>query len=299
MIGNTMSARGAELSNSSISWGPIVCGALCTTALTVVLISFGTAVGLSVASTSPTWRDTSAALSLLSGLFLILQAIVSFGFGGYVAGRLRTDGSPGAPHEIERTDGFHGVASWALAVVLGALLSASIVGLGERRTAPSSLASSVESPLLSYDLDRLFRAPRRAPNIDLAAERAEAARILLTSSSHSGLSPDDRIHLVQQVSAYTGLTGADAERRVDDVIATSRATIRKSRQTAVILSFSAAAAVLLGAVVAWAAAAAGGHHRDGEPLPLWMRHGDFLTRRRSVSPGVEVTADKTPRPFPD
>jgi hypothetical protein len=50
------------------------------------LVTFGITIGLGVSSTSPTWRDTSAALSLLSGLYLILQAIVSFGLGGYIAG---------------------------------------------------------------------------------------------------------------------------------------------------------------------------------------------------------------------
>lgn len=69
-----------------ISWSSVVGGALSATALSSVLLGFGVAVGLSVASTSPTWRDTSSALALLSGLYLLLQALVAFGLGGYVAG---------------------------------------------------------------------------------------------------------------------------------------------------------------------------------------------------------------------
>jgi hypothetical protein len=41
-------------------------------------------------------------------------------------------------------------------------------------------------------LDRLFRAERR-PNADLDYPRAEAARILLTTSSHRGMQPEDRL----------------------------------------------------------------------------------------------------------
>ena len=72
--------------------------------------------------------------------------------------------------------------------------------------------ASAAEPLLSYELDRLFRAGRRAPNVDLGAERAEAGRILLTTSSHSGLSADDRTYLIQQVGALTGLAAPEAER---------------------------------------------------------------------------------------
>jgi hypothetical protein len=107
-------------------------------------------------------------------------------------------------------------------------------------------------------------------NIDFAQERAEAGRILLTSSSHSGMTSDDRAYLIQLVGATAGLTAADAEKRVDTAIANSQSAIARSRRSSAILAFSVAAALLIGAVIAWAAAAAGGRHRDGAPLPHWM-----------------------------
>ena len=70
-----------------LQWSPVFAGALAASALSLILISFGAAVGLGVSSSSPSWRDASAALALLSGLFLILQALVSFGLAGYIAGR--------------------------------------------------------------------------------------------------------------------------------------------------------------------------------------------------------------------
>src|SRR5579859_5319821 len=100
-----------------ISWSPIVVGALTAAAVSSILIAFGTAIGLGVSSASPTWRDASVALWLLSGIFLILQALVSFGCGGYLAGRARPSYDGVAAEDVERRDGWHGVASWAVAVV--------------------------------------------------------------------------------------------------------------------------------------------------------------------------------------
>ena len=62
-----------------IQWGPAIAGALAAAALAFVLDTFAAAIGLGVSSTAPTWRDASMALQLLSGLYLILVAIVAFG----------------------------------------------------------------------------------------------------------------------------------------------------------------------------------------------------------------------------
>ena len=182
-----------------LEWSPIVLGALAATALSSVLLGFGVTIGLGISSTAPTWRDASAALAILSDLYLILQAIISFGVGGYLAGRVRdtTGGRTTVVEETERADGVHGLGAWALAAVMGAILATLIGTASVSRTssAQSGSQATAAEPLLSYDLDRLFRASRRAPNADLSAERAEAGRILLTTSSHSGLTSDDRTYL--------------------------------------------------------------------------------------------------------
>ena len=87
-----------------VQWGPAIAGAFTATAVALVLDSFGAAIGLAVTSTAPTWRDSSAALQLLSGLYLLLVAIAAFGAGGYLAGRMRTP-VPGNPDEVEFRDG--------------------------------------------------------------------------------------------------------------------------------------------------------------------------------------------------
>src|SRR6478672_9153682 len=68
-------------------WTPVILGALVATALSSILLAFGATVGLGISSAAPTWRDASAALWILSGLYLIIQAALSFGLGGYIAGR--------------------------------------------------------------------------------------------------------------------------------------------------------------------------------------------------------------------
>ncbi len=268
-----------------VQWSPVFVGAIGATAFSFILVTFAVAIGLGVTSTSPTWRDASAALALLSGIYLILQAIVSFGIGGYIAGRARrpTAGATGTDSAITG-DGLHGLSAWALAVIFGAALAALVGAASASRVAGTAAApnATAAEPLLSYELDKLFRSPRRPANVDMSAERAEAGRILMTSSSHSGVSGDDRTYLSQQVAATTGIAQGEADRRVQAAIADSRTAISRSRRNTIIVAFSFAAATLLGAIAAWSAACAGGRHRDGAPLPQWMAHANSFERRRVV-----------------
>lgn len=265
-----------------VNWSAVVAGALAASALSFVLLSFAAALGLSVASASPTWRDASAVLWLLSGLFLVLVALASFALGGYIAGRLRDRWHAIPPDEVELRDGMHGLLAWALAVVITALLVAATTAGILARGVPaiaSSQATAAE-PLLSYELDRLFRGERRLPPDQSTQTRAEAGRILLTASGHQGLTADDRAQLVRLAAAATGLAAADAERRVDDVVARSRTAVARARRSGVILGFMSAAALLLGAAAAWFAACLGGRHRDEEGAPsLVWPHGRAATVR--------------------
>ena len=260
---------------SYIHWGPIIAGALAAAALALVMHSFAAAIGLSVISTAPTWRDASLVQVALSGVYLIFVAIIAYGVGGYVAGRMRSRLTGGTLDEIEFRDGVHGGAAWALATLLTALIAFGGAQTLTRLAAPSSgpagpSTSVAGENLIAYDLDRLFRGARSDTNIEYT--RAEAGRILLTSSSHRGVLPEDRTELVRLVSARTGLGQAEAERRVDDVIARARDNISRARKAAVILAFSAGAAALIGLAMAWFAAGEGGKHRDGTPPSLmWGR----------------------------
>ncbi|WP_029583035.1 hypothetical protein [Bradyrhizobium sp. URHD0069] len=266
-----------------LRWTPMVAGAFVAAAFAFILVTFGVTIGLGVSSTSPTWRDASVALSLLSGLYLILQAIVSFGLGGYIAGRTQGGVDAARNSETETRDGLHGLTAWALAVLIGAGLTAMVGAAAVNRSSPSLTMGNTTSaePLLSYELDRLLRQPRRPPNADMSAERAEAGRIFMSSSSHSGVNGDDRTYLIQQVQTLTGISPSDAERRVNQAIVSSKTAIAHARHSTIILAFSVAVATLLGAVSAWAAAVAGGRHRDGVAVPEWMAFADRFEPRRA------------------
>jgi len=265
-------AANAPVDTGSIflNWSAVIAGAITAAALSLVLLTFGSAIGLSVASTAPTWRDTSATLAVLSGLYLLLTAVVSFGFGGYVAGRLRTRWTSTLHNDfVEFRDGTHGLVSWALAIVISgiaAAIMATTVAPQAVPPAPATTANAGEA-LIAYDLDRLFRSDRR-PQGDLSYSRAEANRILLASTSRDGMKPDDRGYLSRVVAAQTGIAQPDAEKRVDEAMAAARTAVKKAHQSGVILGFSVAVSLLLGAAAAWYAACLGGQHRDAAGPPL-------------------------------
>jgi hypothetical protein len=264
-----------------ISWPAVIAGAIVAAALWFVLMTFGAAIGLAVASPSATWRDTSVALLLLSGLWILLTSLASSSVGGYLAGRMRATWGSSAADEVDFRDGVHGLLVWGLGILIGAVIAAAAV----RSAAPTAgnLASptvATAEPLLAYELDRLFRSDRRPGEANEADLRAQAARLISTSLGHADMAAEDRAHLVRLVAARTGLAAPDVERRVTEVLAQARRAVRRARANAVILAFSAAASMLLGAAAAWFAAGVGGRHRDTGTVPsLWMnRPASSVTR---------------------
>src|SRR5205085_4562322 len=127
-----------------------------------VLMSFASAIGLMVASPSPTWRDTSVWLALLSGVWIIVVAVGSFALGGYIAGRVRSTWKA-HEDEVEFRDGTHGLIAWGLGVMLGAALLAITATTYAASNAASPPSDAAGAPsFLAYEIDRLFRADRRA-----------------------------------------------------------------------------------------------------------------------------------------
>lgn len=259
-----------ETGNIFLNWPAVIAGAILAAALSLVLVAFGSAIGLSVVSAAPTWRDTSATLAVVSGLFLLLTAVISFGFGGYVAGRLRTRWTTTLHNDfVEFRDGTHGLVSWALAVVISGIAAAIMAAAVASEAVPPAAAPSANAgeALIAYDLDRLFRSDRR-PQGDISYSRAEANRILLAATSRQGMKPDDRGYLARVVANQTGIAQPDAEKRVDEAVEAARTAVKKARQSGVILGFSVAVSLLLGAAAAWYAACLGGQHRDVAGPPL-------------------------------
>ena len=270
-----------------VTWNAAIAGAVVAAALVFVLDSFGVAIGLGLSSASPTWRDTSFALVLLSGFYLLLTALAAYALGGYFAGRMRRPYGPAENPEYD--DGMHGLLVWGLATLLSGLVAVATVSFLQRTAGGVAASSQATSTvpgerLIGFELDRLFRGSERRTDGDLIYDRSEAARILLTTSSHSGMDPSDRAYLVKLIATDTGAPAPDAERRVDEAASHVKQDINRARSSAVILAFMIGAATLLGAVAAWAAAITAGRHRDGrEPVP-YLFDWRFASRSRAIPP---------------
>ena len=188
--GDTRSAPAAALDRSAlpspyIQWGPTFGGGLVAAAVFFVLVSFATAIGLAVSSVSPTWRDTSVGLVVLSGAWVVLTAVGSFALGGYIAGRIRSTWRTN-PDEVHFRDGLHGLVVWSVAVIIGVGLTWGSAATINASTSKSSLVnpassttntSDLEPSFLTFELDRLFWSDNRQQATD-AQTRAQAGRIL-------------------------------------------------------------------------------------------------------------------------
>ncbi|HEY2034227.1 MAG TPA: hypothetical protein VGH02_11130 [Rhizomicrobium sp.] len=264
-----------------LDWPAIIAGAVVAAGISFMLIAFGSAIGLSLASTAPTWRDSSAWLWILSGVYLVFTALCAFGFGGYTAGRMRARLRPLTVDEIEFRDGMHGVVVWGLAIVLGAVLALGGSVAASRLAAPSAgtagPATSVAGEnIIASELDELFRTDRKIAEPDFQYRRSEAARILLKSSSHDGVPAADRDYLTVLTTSMTGISPEEGQDRVNRVINESKDEIHRARVAAVLQAFMAAAGLLVGLAVSWFAASEGGREREAGYIPVW----DWSWRRR-------------------
>jgi hypothetical protein len=224
-----------------------------------------------------------------AAIWLIISQWVSAGIGGYLTGRLRTKWVGVHTHEVFFRDTAHGFLAWAVAAVIGAAVLASAgssllsgashaaatVASGATAsgaTEGASQAASQTNPFAS-DVDSLFRSDH--PSATDQDVRGEATRILALDIKNGEVPAGDRTYLAQLVAARTGLSQADAEKRVDDVIAKAKAADTKARQVAdaarkavATASIFTAVSMLIGAFIAAAAAALGGRHRDED----WRVH---------------------------
>lgn len=258
-----------------VQWSSVIAGAVAAAGISFTLLAFGAGIGLSVVSTAPTWRDSSPWLWILSGLFLILVALSAFGFGGYIAGRMRASFRTPTLPETEFRDGVHGVVTWGLAILITAMLGLAGAATVTSMMTPSGGAagpvfSTPGETVIASELDELFRNDRVLQDAGmLAARRAESARILLKSNGRTGIGSDERNYLAQIVSSRTGMSTSLAAARVERVIGEASQELHRARVAAVLQAFMIAAGLLLGAAVAWYSAVEGGRDRQRGGLPVW------------------------------
>jgi hypothetical protein len=258
-----------EPSVAGVSWAAVAAGAIVSCALTFVLLSFGVGLGLSVVSPWAGAGVSATTFKIGTGLYLIVIAMLSSSIGGYLAGRLRTRWIGVHSDEVYFRDTAHGFIAWAFASVLGAVLLASpassLLGGGAAALTQGAVSAVSQSsgPMDGY-IDTLLRSDKPAAQGNVNDSRGELARLFTASFRDGGdLKPADRDYVSKVVAARTGLSQADAEKRVNEVVTQAKADIDAARKATAQLAFWLTASLLLGAFCASLAATEGGGLRDG------------------------------------
>ena len=293
---------------SFVEWGAVLAGAVLAAAISFVLLTFGTAIGLSATSPWPNSGTSVKVIASLAVFWAMVQQIGAFMAGGYVAGRMRARWHE-TGHEAEFRDGLHGGLVWAVGVVIGAALFLSAAGSAAKTGAELagetavSLAASMNNPMDTV-LDTMVRpttaaqagaasppatagaatsTPATTPRARAAGgdeNRAEMARILASSVAKGSISTPDRAYLAQLVAQRAGISQQEAERRVDEAVTAARQAADKARRATILTGFVTAASLVLSLGAAWWAALRGGHHRD-HSIPARF---EFGPRSRRLTP---------------
>ena len=292
----------ADTNTSGVSWAAIIGGAFVTASLALILIILG--VGLGLSSISP-WSGAGASATAIGWstiIWLIVTQIIASGLGGYLAGRLRLKWPTVHVDEVYFRDTAHGFLVWAVSVVITATLLGSavtsIVGSGAKLAttiaagavavtagsgegaagspraegAPTSGPQSALATAGNYLTDTLLRPNQIPPNAAPEA-KLEIGRILAEALRHGTLPDADRAYAARVIAAQTGLSQAEAEKRVDAVYAqgkrfaadaelAARNAADKARKAAAKASLWMFIALLTGAFSASLAATIGGRQRD-------------------------------------
>jgi len=259
---------------SAASWPSIIAGAFVAASATLILITLGSGIGL--ASISP-WHNhgvTVTTFAVTGAIWLILTQWISAGLGGYIAGRLRTRWIGTHTHEVFFRDTAHGFITWAVAtVLLAAVLSSSLTtgaGVAGHAVADVAAAGARGAPVSAYSVDKLFRSIGSAGSAMPSTDpRTETGHIIGNALADGNIPDADRAYLVEQVAARTGISKADAQARVDALIATVtqaqaklKADADAARKAAAQTSIFLALSMMVGAFIASVAAALGGRLRD-------------------------------------
>lgn len=295
--------------SSAVSWGAILAGAAAAAALSLILLILGTGLGLSTVSPWSRVGISANTFGLSTILWLTVTQLVAAGLGGYLAGRLRTKWVAVHTDEVYFRDTAHGFLAWAVGTLATATLLASAIGSivdggiqagaavaggiattasvaavgGAAQVGADMAKSDGTADPLSYFIDSLFRqdinamSPKSSTD-NLSAQsalanNAEVSRIFMSALRSGSLPAEDLRYVGQVVSQRTGLTQADAEKRVGDAylrlqtklhdaeVATKEAVdhARKASSYAALWLFIS---LLIGAFIASFSATIGGRQRD-------------------------------------
>jgi len=225
-----------------VSWPAVIAGAFVTAALSLILLALGAGIGLSAISP---WENSGASTSAVGAgaiVWLVLVQLVACSMGGYLAGRLRTKWIRVHTHEVYFRDTAHGFLVWAVSVVVAANQSGGTISPNQ------------------YFADELLRS--RSPGSNDASARSEVDLILANALRQGTVPPADRSYLVDLTAAKTGISEADADKRVSNVFAQAQQAADQARKAVAHSLYWTFLALLVGAFCASFAATIGGRQRD-------------------------------------
>src|SRR5882762_239108 len=99
-VSTPVASRTETAGMSFVEWGAVLAGEVLAAALSFVLLTFGTAIGLSATSPWPNSGLSAKVVAWLAVLWAMAQQIGSLMIGGYVGGRMRSRWDEGG-HEAE------------------------------------------------------------------------------------------------------------------------------------------------------------------------------------------------------
>jgi hypothetical protein len=276
---NAVSADIAVIEKSSyIDWSGVFVGAIVASALSWLLLTFGSAIGLLAVSPYTFTSSTAAKVTMAAAVWFALTQIYAIGMGAYIAARLRPRVEDGMADEVRFRDGITGVTVWGLAIILGlgvagiAANSAARTGAAVVSTAGAAAARQIDP---AYTVDLLLR-PAVAPAGQTAApgqgreitpaERDQVGRIVANSLAQGSISQPDQQYLTQLVADRTGLPREEAERRITQTYEQAKATALETadavRKATSFAGFWIVFIMLAAGLTAWWGGTIGGHHRD-------------------------------------
>ena len=280
-------ATGTEEHHSYVDWPAVIAGIVLASAISLVLLAFGSAIGLSFADFNASDDVNPVWIAIAAASWLLWVQISSFMAGGYLTGRLRRRFNDATEDESDIRDGAHGLLVWAGALVIGAIIAVGGIGaavsavgsaVGTATTAASNVADDADGGGLdpqAYFVDTLFRAPAGAAPAagSLQDFRGEATRILANGAVTGAVPDADKAYLAQLVSANTGLSPEESTTRVNEVLtavdqakAQAAEAAEEARKWTVLGAFLTAASLLVSGVGAYWAAMKGGNHRDKQTV---------------------------------
>jgi hypothetical protein len=166
-----------EAHSSGVSWSAVVAGGFVTAAISLILLSLGTGLGL---SSITLWSSSSTASKIGAAaiVWLIFTHFASSALGGYLAGRLRTKWVNIHSDEVYFRNTAHGFLAWSVAVVVTeaflASAAAAMMGTPSESSGKFSQSEAHGPSAGTYFVDMLFRAD--SPKLDAvsASDRDEA-----------------------------------------------------------------------------------------------------------------------------